>query len=295
MDFLYFLQEHRTEFLDNFFTILTQFGGEIITVVVLCILFWCINKKTAYKFTFIYFISGFVIQGLKIIFRIDRPWILDSRLKPVKSAVDGASGYSFPSGHTQNATSLYGSISVQLKKVWVYVAAFVLTALVMLSRMYLGCHTPKDVFVSFGVTIIVVFAANYIFERYINSARSYDIMFLVISLCSIVLIAYSAFLVFTEKSTPALTLDCFKTAGLGLGLGIGGFIEAHFIKYDSKCIKSFWGNALKLVIGLLVLIAIKQGLKYLMGDGIITNIIRHCVIALWIVAIYPLIIKKISS
>ena len=57
----------------------------------------------AYRITFGFFLSGLVIQGLKITFRIPRPWVLDPLFEPVESAIEGATGYSFPSGHTAAA------------------------------------------------------------------------------------------------------------------------------------------------------------------------------------------------
>ena len=88
MDFLYELQTLRTPVLDKIMSLLTHLGSEIIVIGVLCIMYWCINKRTAYKLCFTYFISGLAVQGLKIACRIERPWIRDSRLHVVDAAKD---------------------------------------------------------------------------------------------------------------------------------------------------------------------------------------------------------------
>lgn len=67
---------------------------------VLCFFYWCYDKKFARRIGLTYFSSGLVVQNLKIIFRIPRPWILDPDFHPVQSAIPHATGYSFPSGHT---------------------------------------------------------------------------------------------------------------------------------------------------------------------------------------------------
>ena len=151
MEFLYFLESIRNGFLDIFFIICTSFGEELVLISLFAVIYWCINKTLAYRIAFSYFLSGIAVQGLKIHFRIERPWVIDPDFKPVEQVIDTATGYSFPSGHTQSSTSLYSSIAFHFKKRAVYIGAFILIAAVMFSRMYLGCHTPKDVLVSFEI------------------------------------------------------------------------------------------------------------------------------------------------
>ena len=96
MDFLNLLSQYRTPAGDVFFQGITLLAQETFVVVVICWLFWCSNKKLAYCLGFTYFTSGLLVQGLKITFRVPRPWLLDPAFEPVASAVPGATGYSFP-------------------------------------------------------------------------------------------------------------------------------------------------------------------------------------------------------
>lgn len=95
MDFLNLLSQYRTPAGDVFFQGITLLAQETFVVVVICWLFWCSNKKLAYCLGFTYFTSGLLVQGLKITFRVPRPWLLDPAFEPVASAVPGATGYSF--------------------------------------------------------------------------------------------------------------------------------------------------------------------------------------------------------
>ena len=149
MDFLWSLSAIRTPFWDKVFSIITMFGEELVTICLVCIIFWCIDKNIAYIISLTFFISGILVQGLKIMFRIERPWLLDSNFKPVEGAMTNATGYSFPSGHTNSATAVYASIGLNVKKAWIRIISFCVVFLVGFSRMYLGVHTPKDVLVSF--------------------------------------------------------------------------------------------------------------------------------------------------
>ena len=61
------------------------------------------------------FASGLLLQNLKITFRLSGP-VLNPEFQAVESAIPAATGYSFPSGHTQTATALYSSLALYTKK-----------------------------------------------------------------------------------------------------------------------------------------------------------------------------------
>lgn len=299
MDFLYQLQNLRTPFWDSLCSLLTNLGGEIILVAILCILYWCLNKELAYKLCFTYFLSGLLVQGVKIVCRIERPWIRDTRLSVVESAADGATGYSFPSGHTQAAASLYGALAIHLKKWWSYLAGFVLTALVMFTRMYLGCHTPQDVVAAFCITIVTAAAVDFVYDRFLITKAHRKTVFIIIEVISAALIALSLFQVISGRTTPELAMDCFKSAGAGIGFGIAFFLETGTVRFQPKDTRTVGGQILKFVIGIGVALALKQALKlFLCGNdyvNIAVNIARYTVVILWIVWLYPMIFTKIQS
>lgn len=166
MDFLNLLSQYRTPAFDIFFQGITLLAQETFVVVVICWLFWCSNKKLAYCLGFTYFTSGLLVQGLKITFRVPRPWLLDPAFEPVASAVPGATGYSFPSGHTQSITALFGTLGLYSRKKLQRFLCALFILLVGFSRMYLGCHTPQDVIVSFLVTFLcVILCYSFLYKR----------------------------------------------------------------------------------------------------------------------------------
>lgn len=292
MEFLYFLESIRNGFLNMFFIICTSFGEELVLISLFAVIYWCINKKLAYRIAFSYFLSGAAVQGLKIHFRIERPWVLDPKFKPVEQVMDTATGYSFPSGHTQSSTSLYSSIAFHFRKRAVCIGAFVLIAAVMLSRMYLGCHTPKDVLVSFAVTIVISGAVSFVFDNF-NSTLLTDILVSVLVFTlSAALFGYPYYLVGTGATTDVLAMDCFKAAGAGAGFAVGWFIEKHYIRFNPKN-SHLWLQILKVVIGLAGALIIKSGLKLILGNTMLSNTVRYFFVILWIAVGFPLIIKKL--
>lgn len=294
MDFLYNLQQIRNPVLDAIFSFFTLFGEELLVIGVLCLTYWCINKKLAYKVCFTYFISGLMVQGLKVGCRIERPWVRDNRLTIVESARDTATGYSFPSGHTQGCTGLFSILSFHIKRAAGYVISFTIIALLIFSRMYLGCHSPADVFTSFGITLVVALAVNYAFDNLTSSRLTDILVFVAIELISMGLIVFSYYNVVNGKTTEVLTMDAFKSAGAGIGFGIGWFIEKRYIDYNPNNTSSIWLQLLKFIIGIGTALLLKSGPKIIFGDILVVNIIRYAVAVIWIVAGYPALIKKFT-
>ena len=149
MGFLRLLEGIRLPAFSAFFSVVTYFGDEIAFMLAAFILFWCVDKRTGY-YAFLAGLFGTIAnQFLKIACRIPRPWVLDPDFTIVESARAAATGYSFPSGHTQNAVSTFGAAAVMTKRRWVRRTCIALVVLVPFSRMYLGVHTPLDVGVAF--------------------------------------------------------------------------------------------------------------------------------------------------
>jgi len=164
MELLKAIEGIRSPVLDFLVGLITRLGEEELIIVVICIAYWCINKMFAYKTGMIFFLSGLTVQGMKIGFRIPRPWVLDPTFNPVESAMVRATGYSFPSGHTQAGASLFGSLGAQFKQVYLKVIFFAIVFLIGFSRMYLGVHTLMDVAVSIALTLVIVFITYKLFS-----------------------------------------------------------------------------------------------------------------------------------
>ena len=120
------------------------------------ICYWCGDKKAGRRMIFALAISMYLNQFLKVTFSVYRPWIRDARIKPSETAIASASGYSFPSAHTQVSATAYGSLAVLLKDHYRKMARLCIFLLFLtgVSRMFLGVHTPQDV--AAGLTIAVV-------------------------------------------------------------------------------------------------------------------------------------------
>ena len=295
MEYLQLLEKIRTPIFDKFFQIITELGYELVALGVICIIFWCINKNFAYKMGFAYFASGMLVQGLKITFRVDRPWIKDSSFKPVGNAIEKATGYSFPSGHTQSATTLFGALAFNAKKIWLKITFVVIFLLVGFSRNYLGVHYASDVIVSMILSLGCVWVFSKIFDKIENEIK-YDLP-VALSLVAIsVLIVIYAFVLESKGiiTDSKYAIDCCKTGGAGLGFALGWFVERKWINFDVKTDK-IYKQIVKVVVGLVITLAFKEVPKMLLGDSAIVGMIRYMLVTFWVVGIYPFILKKISK
>lgn len=293
MNVLYWFESIRNPLLDGFFSAVTFLGHELIPIALICILYWCADKRLAYKIGFSFFLSGLTTQCLKITFRVDRPWIKDPDFKPVGNAVDEATSYSFPSGHTQAATSVYGSLSLFFKKNWLRILCILAFVIVGISRMYLGVHTPADVSVSmaltFGIALLVFRFTDSFYDN-----RKADIWVLLVMLAvSLFTLVYAAVLEGKGLISLDAASDCVKSGGAGLAFAIGYFVERRYIDFDTKA-KNIWLQTVKVAAGLGIALGLKSGLKLVIGESLLADGVRYFVLVAVIIVIYPLIIKKLS-
>ena len=292
MEILRFLEGIRSPALTAVLSAITRLGEETIAMVVLCAIFWCINKRVAYGIGMAYFLAGLTVQGMKICFRIDRPWIVDPKLNPVASALPQATGYSFPSGHTQSATALYGSLGTQIKRKTIKALCFLLLLMVAFSRMYLGVHTLLDVGISLLISLLFVFVAPVALRNESGSKKKELILSLFMVLFAVIVIIIASVLLSTGKIEREYMSDCLKAAGAGIGFAIGMYIERVHIKFPVGT-NSIFQQIIKYIMGFAGVLAIKEGLKLIVGTGFAADTVRYLIMLIWVTVIFPIIIKRL--
>ena len=298
MEFLKLLESIRGDIFTIINLAMTKMGEEIVIFAILCLIYWCINKKLGYQISFSYLIAGFLINALKIIVKIPRPFVKDSSLTPVKGALKHATGYSFPSGHTQAATSVYGTIAIYFRKknILISILLFIPILLVAFSRMYLGVHTPYDVLAGFAIAILVNVIINYFFTNYLLDSSHYRVVLLVVTIFAFGLMLLGAYQMVYENVSFNDGSDCLKIGSAILGFIIGWYIEVSKVNFRENG-TNLSGQIQKYLCGILVVVALNKGTQYLLAlflsdENLILYTVPYFLTTLWITGIYPIFIKK---
>ena len=301
MQFLYFLESIRNPVLDAFFSVVTYLGDEIAFLVLAIIIYWCVSKSSGLYIMLAGLGGTLFNQLLKLTFRIPRPWVKDPSFTIVESAREAATGYSFPSGHTQQVTTTMGGIARFSKKLWVRIAAIVLLVLTALSRMYLGVHTPADVLVSLAIGIVLVFALYPIFKK---SEKKPSLLYIAYGIFAILSLGYVLYvnLKFWPADIDAHNLHSGIKQGwtlLGCSLGIlcSLWIERRYVNFQPQT--KFLRQLPKVIIGLALTLAIKEGtkplLKLIFGDVLFTTAIRYFLVCVFAAAIWPMTFRWFNA
>jgi len=295
MTFLKLLEGIRSPFFDSLFLLITSIGEETVAILLLSVIFWCIDKKLAYAIGLAYFMSGLLVQGMKIGFRIERPWVADPSFTPVAAAVEHATGYSFPSGHTQSATVIFGTLGMSLKKVWQKLICLLVIVLVGFSRMYLGVHTLADICVSMAIGLIVAYLVLRLFAKEAgNEDRRQIVAATVPAVLAVAAVIFSFSLYSAGTIEQGYVSDIMKAAGAGIGFAAGMFVESRYIRFSTECGKILM-QVLKYAVGIAGVLAIKEGLKLVIGTGLVTDMLRYFLIGFWMTALFAMIVKKFMN
>lgn len=294
------IAEIRTPFLTPIMSGITYLGQEMVFLVVAMIIAWCVDKRYGYRFLGMFMLGSFLQQALKAAFMIPRPWIIDPSFAAVASAIPAASGYSFPSGHTLTACITLGGLAICLKKKWAYAGALVLTLLVAFSRMYLGVHTLLDVGVGFllGVIVLVFFALMFRKEDE-QKGKLNAVLIVSVAACIALLIYLLASPKPADPSYQSMAMESISNAyvlvGAAVGMLVGKFLDDTFVHFETKAV--FWAQVLKVLIGLVLAVALRAGLKALFGGSNETALLhglRYFFLTVVCIGVYPILFKVLN-
>ena len=290
-------------FLAPYFNWVTEFSVSFWPLAMLCMIYWAFDRKVG-KRLFAGFGLGLLMNGLlKLIFCVYRPWIRDARIEPYGNSKVAATGYSFPSGHTTWATSIFGGVGLwfkKQKKKWPCIVLLLLMISVMVSRNYLGVHTPQDVLVGFLATSLMMLCANTL-ENWSDQDTKRDKIILIggIILCVCLALFYelkSYPLTYLEDGSLLVDPEKMKADSFQ---GIG-FISAYVICRVFERKSNFDSNVSwkdRFIIGVFCLIPLYYWMVYAfpMLKGIhlsIGTFVAYFVCAIYVFIIVPKILEK---
>ena len=305
LQYLLFLQQFRNtagSWLTPIMLIISHLavnGSLIICVTV----FWGFSRELGYWFI-TNCISGLLFNNtLKLTVCAYRPWIRHPELVPPDGALKSATGYSFPSGHTQTAASFYGSCAARSGKekkglTALCIAMILLTAF---SRNYLGVHTPQDVLAAIASSAVIILINIRLFDKIHKDPQFLPKV--IIAGCIVVMLCI---LYFAVKPYPmdyadgvlvvdpaVMKEDGFSIAGASLGFLVGALLEVRYVRFTTdgttarKILRVIMGFPF---IGLLLLV--KNAVYDLIGRPA-GHVVIYFAAGIYIIFLYPAIFTAI--
>ena len=299
MAVLFWLERLRNPILDALMLFFTCFGEEILFIVLALTVFWCVDKREGYYLLFIGFFGTILNQFLKLLCRVPRPWVRDPALTQVQAAKGTATGYSFPSGHTQNAVSTLGGIARWHRGKALRIVCVSLALLCALSRMYLGVHTPLDVGVSLTIAAVLVFTFYPLVRWALAKPKRMYFLLGGMLLCALAFVLYANCARFPADIDADNLYEGRKNSysllGALLGFLLAYPLERRYVRFSERA--SALGQVLKVALGLAVLLAIKEGLKYgFLAIGFTwlgSNAVRYFAVVLFAALLWPMSFPKL--
>ena len=286
--------------------LVSELAASSLTIAAAAFVFWAVDRHFGGFLMLNYVGSSLLVQVAKLTACVYRPWVRDGRLHPVTTALDTATGYSFPSGHTQSAAAIYGSAALWYgrKRRWLTVLMAALILLTAFSRNYLGVHTPQDVLVSMALTGGYLWLNGKVAARL---ARQPDFDLTVAAVGALLALAAVAW--FSLKSYPldyldgALLVDPeqmkedgFMAAGMVFGFYPGWLIERRWLRFSTDR-RTAWQYALAAaaLLPMLLIYKLLPGVLAGLTGPLWAEFVSCALLAFYVMALVPALICRLQK
>jgi len=269
IDLIHTVQLVHGPALDAIFKTITFLGEEEFFLILLPLMFWCVDFAVGVRLAFAFLLSSYVNTGVKDIFAHPRPFDLDPTVK-----LHDASGYGLPSGHSQSAVVVWGTIAAGFRKTWLWVVAILLMVLIGFSRIYLGVHFPTDVFG--GWAIGAIFLAAYLWleprvEAWLKKAG------LAVQLALSVIVPLALLLLHPTK-------DAASPMAALMGMGVGFALLMRITSFSAA--GPAWQVGVRFLVGMVGMGVLYFGLSAVFpGEGeplyFALRFVRYALVGLW--------------
>ena len=308
IEYLLLLQQLRQAagaWLTPVMALVSELAASSLTIGAAAFVFWAVDRHFGGFLMLNYVGSSLLVQVAKLTACVYRPWVRDARLQPAAAALETATGYSFPSGHTQSAAAIYGSVGLWYGKkrrwlAWLMLAMILLTAF---SRNYLGVHTPQDVLVSMALSGGYLWLNGKVAAR-LARQPGFDLAVAAAGVAA----SLAAVAWFSLKSYPldyaggALLVDPvlmmedgFMAAGMVFGFYPGWLIERRWLRFTTSR-RALWQYALAAVaLGpMLLLYKALPGVLAAWLGPLWAEFVSCALLAFYVMALVPALICRLQ-
>lgn len=297
------------------FKAISFLATEEFIILIMPLIYWSIDSLMGLRMAFMLVISGSFNNYFKVLFHSPRPFWFDARVKSYSMET----GFGLPSGHSQNAASLFGMMAATLRKKGFTIAVLVLIFLVGLSRLYLGMHFLRDVLSGWllgGLFVLLYMRLEKPVAKWLVTKNlAFQVLMSFVLGIVLILLGFGSRAISASWQMPAEWIknaaltggavpDPFNMEGtITLGGVAFGFMAGYAIwvkKFGQpKALGSFLKRFLRYIVGIIGVVALYLGLKMIFPEepialGFILRFVRYTIIGLWVTYFAPLIFKKLN-
>ena len=290
-------------------------GNEETFLLVLPLIYWSVDSALGLRVAFILVTSNLFNNIGKLIFAGARPYWVSSHVRALWTT---ETTFGIPSGHAQNAVSVWGMIAAYNKRTWIWVAAIAVIFLIGFSRIFLGAHFPHDVVFGWLLGAVILWAfmrfwdpieawvSKKTLSQQILIAFAVSLLFIILGFgvaalrsnyhipetwTSNALLAGADLPAPVDPNSPFTSAGTFFGTAVGLAwiIFIGGYQALGPIQKRAACY----------VIGLIGLLILWMGLGQVFprGDGFVfysLRFIRYALLGWWVAGGAPWLFIKIK-
>ena len=181
------LQAHIGEAGISFISFFSLFGEELPLILIVGFIYWSYDKKLGRSIGLSALMGLTWSTMIKNLVMRRRPYFDHKSIKilrvvePEADIYDiSAQGYSFPSIHSTNSVTVFGSLAVNLRKHWMTVIGIVIPLLTGFSRIVVGAHYPTDVLAGWLLGLLSVTLVYTLQKRVRNTLTLYGILLITV-------------------------------------------------------------------------------------------------------------------
>jgi membrane-associated phospholipid phosphatase len=282
--------------------ILSFLGTEDFLILLLPILYWCVDNILGIRVAIILMLSTSLNGALKLAFHGPRPYWYS----PSVHGMAEETSFGIPSNHAQNAVAVWGTLAARLKKVWGWIVAVLLILLIGFSRLFLGVHFPHDVLIGWLVGGLVLWLALRFWDPLVAWVKKQSASWQILAAFLVSLALFLLSLIpaiwlkatnwqppqnWAAYATQAISLQNAATsAGIVFGLLAGLVWIARQGGFQTR--GSWWKLVLRYLLGLAGVLVIRYGLKFIFPEGetvlaLFLRYLRYTLIGFWVSAMAP--------
>jgi membrane-associated phospholipid phosphatase len=281
-------------------------GSQDFFFLVLPLIYWSVNSRLGLRVGMILMTSVSINFFAKLWFASPRPYWVSSQV----NALSSESTFGTPSGHAQNAVSVWGIIASSIRRPWAWVTAFALVFFIGFSRMYLGLHFVHDVVAGWLIGCVLLWAFLRFWETVAAwlKAKTFSQQVTLAFVVSLILVVIGSFSVARldgyafpdewkdnalragELPAPVSMENVITAAGtfFGVAFGLAWITSKGGYQADGPAGK----RALRFVVGLIGVLILWRGLGMVFPGGenlvgYILRYVRYALVGFWIIGGAP--------